>query len=149
MRYIFMLMILCFLLLACQQAAQDIPDIVKNSFKDLYQDAEDVEWEKENGNFEVEFEIGEEEMSVLFDEKGNVIEIELDIKVEALPDTIRLLLAKDFGDHEILEAVKIVKDSLIYYEVELEKDEAEKEITFAENGSIFHLEAAEEKNEDE
>jgi hypothetical protein len=109
-------------LAACAQKVKesDVPAVVKDAFKKTYKDVKDVKWEKEGANFEAEFEIGETDQSVVFDATGQVIETEIEIKVDELPSGVKDYLAKNYKDTKIKEATKITDSKgTITYEAEI------------------------------
>ncbi len=84
-------------------------------------------WEKEkSGDYEVNFEQGDEEMSVVFDKKGAPLEVETEIAVSDLFAAVRTVLE----GKKIKEAARIVKGGQTYYEAE----EGGKDLLFDANG---------------
>jgi hypothetical protein len=134
---------------ACQKKNDVVPENVLDNFNKAYLNAENITWEKENGYFEAEFVIDDVEMAVVFDENALIIMTEETIDQEVLPDTIKSVIAADFANHSILEVNRIFKDSLCFYEVELQSEEIEKEIVFSEAGMIVQTTAETEDSEEE
>ena len=142
--------ILAGLLLSLATSAQKIkesavPSIVKDAFKNNYKDAKDIEWEKEDANFEVEFEIGETDQSVVYDPNGKVIESEAEIKVKELPSAIENYVANNYKDKKIKEATKITSASgIVTYEAEIK----DKDLIFDENGKFLKEEVDADEHKD-
>src|SRR6218665_4224799 len=67
----------------------EVPAPVKEAFKKSYKDAREVKWEKEGANFEAGFESGKTEQSVVFDAAGELLRIEGEVAVHALPTAAR------------------------------------------------------------
>ena len=104
------------------QKTQDknVPVAVKTSFLKQYPDAKEVKWEKENGNYEAEFEVGETDYSVLIDASGNIIETEIEISVDALPANAKEYVSKNHAGQKIKEAAKITDaKGTVTYEAEI------------------------------
>ena len=104
------------------QKTQDknVPAIVKTSFLKQYPDAKEVKWEKENGNYEAEFELNETDYSVLLDASGNIIETEIEISVDALPANAKEYVSKNHQGQKIKEAAKITDaKGTVTYEAEI------------------------------
>lgn len=104
------------------QKTQDknVPVAVKSAFQKQYPDAKEVKWEKENGNYEAEFEIGETDYSVLIDASGNIIETEIEISVDALPANAKEYVSKNHVGQKIKEAAKITDaKGKVTYEAEI------------------------------
>ena len=111
-------------LTACAQKMKeaDVPAAVKAAFTKAYPNTKAGSWEKENGNFEAEFDVNKSEMSVLIDPSGNITETETEIKVAELSKTITDYCAKNYPGKKIAEASKIVDaKGVITYEAEINK----------------------------
>ncbi len=93
--------------LSFNTTAQDVPQSIKDKFAAAYPQATEVEWEAEDGNWEAEYEMGEEEGSVVYDSKGNVLETEVQIAPEDLPKAVRDYILANAGGKKIKEAAKI------------------------------------------
>lgn len=95
--------------LSFAQKTQDknVPAIIKSAFQKQYPDSKEVKWEKENGNYEAEFEVGETDYSVLIDASGNIIETEIEISVDALPANAKEYISQNHAGRKIKEAAKI------------------------------------------
>jgi len=109
-------------LAACAQKVKeaDVPTAVKDAFKKAYTNTNEVKWEKEGENFEAEFEVGETDQSVVFDATGQVIETEVEIKVDELPSGVKDYVAKNYKDTKIKEATKITDSKgTVTYEAEI------------------------------
>ena len=109
---------------ACAQKMKeaDVPANVKAAFAKQYPDTKAGSWEKENGNYEAEFDMNKTEMSVLIDPSGNITETETEIKVSELPVAIAGYCAKNYSGKKIAEASKIVDArGVVTYETEISK----------------------------
>jgi len=92
-----------------------VPDVVKSALTNAYPKAKDVEWDKEGKDFEASFENGKEELSVVFDAKGKILETEKEIEFSTLPDTIKMALK----GKKVSEAAIITKNGKTFYEAEV------------------------------
>lgn len=134
-------------LAACGQklSEADVPMVVKDAFKKANKDAREVKWEKEAANFEAEFEIGEVDQSVVFDATGQIIETEIEIKVDQLPSAVKDYVAKNYKDTKIKEATKITDSKgTVSYEAEIKG----KDLIFDNNGKFIKEEADTDENKD-
>jgi len=95
---------------------KDVPTVVKSSFQKQYPHAKEIKWEKENGNYEAEFEIKETDYSVLMNSLGNILETEIEISIDALPANVKEYISKNYAGQKIKEAAKITdaKDEITY-----------------------------------
>ena len=100
-----------------------VPEVVKAKVKALYPQANDVDWELEDGNYEAEIEQkGSSDVSVVLNAQGSVLETETEIKVSELPTAVRTYVAQQLGNKKIKEAAKIVKaDNTVEYEAQVGK----------------------------
>ena len=123
-----------------------VPDAVKKAFAAQYPKVAKVKWSLEKaGEYEVEFDNNKTEMSVLFDEKGILLETESEIKMADLPQAVKATLAKDFAGYKIDEAEKSEAKGVVKYEMEAKKDNKEYELVFDSTGKLLKQE--EEKKE--
>lgn len=132
-------------LTACGQKLKeaDVPAVVKDAFKMAHKEAKEVKWEKEGANFEAEFEIGEVDQSVVFDATGQIIETEIEIKIDQAPPAVRDYVAKNYKDSKIKEATKITDSKgAVSYEAEIK----DKDLIFDNNGKFIKEEV--DTNED-
>ena len=106
-------------LYAQEMEGKDVPEAVKTSFQKEYSTVKKVDWEKEDGNYEVAFEMNKTEYSVLFDAEGNKIETEMEIKTSELPKTVSDYVKANYKK-SIKEAAKITDaKGTVTYEAEI------------------------------
>jgi hypothetical protein len=95
-----------------QKTSKDnIPQAVKDSFKNSFPTVQNEKWEKENQNFEAEFDLNKQEISALFDPEGKLIETEVEIAIVDLPAQIVNYVSKNLSGKKIKEASKITDAS--------------------------------------
>ena len=98
----------------------DVPKTVKEGFKKSFPNSKAEEWEKEDGNFEAEFDVKKVETSALFDASGNLLQTEVEIPVKELPKAVIDYLSKNETGKKIKEAAKITDNKgFISYEAEV------------------------------
>lgn len=98
---------------------KEVPIPVKTTFTNKYPKTEVEKWEKEDGNYEAEFDYNKEELSVLFDASGNILETEVEIKTTDLPKSVTDYIAKNVAGKKIKEAAKITDaKGTVTYEAE-------------------------------
>ncbi len=113
---------------------KDVPDAVKTAFKAAYPNAEDVKWEKEDANYEVEFELNDVDYSALFDANGTLLETEMEIETSQLPQQVIEYMKTHYTDKKIKEAAKITDaKGTVTYEVEIKG----KDVMFDANGNFI------------
>ncbi|MBL7778331.1 MAG: PepSY-like domain-containing protein [Chitinophagales bacterium] len=118
------------------QKTQDknVPAIIKSAFKKQYPETKEVKWEKENENYEAEFEVGETDYSVLIDASGNIIETEIEISSDALPANAKEYVSQNHAGQKIKEAAKITDaKGTVTYEAEIKGTD----LIFDSNGNFI------------
>ena len=114
----------------------DVPAPAKEQFQKLYPGIS-AKWEKENGNYEAEFEVKEVETTVVFDTKGILLETEKEIALTELPQNTKDYLAKNKAGEKIKEAALIIDASgKKTYEAEVKGVD----LLFDENGNFIKAE---------
>ena len=106
---------------ACAQKldASKVPVAVKAAFAKQYPGAI-AKWEKEAGNYEVNFKQNGSTMSALYDANGTMKESEMDIKVSDLPATVQAYIKEHYKGKTVKEAAIITKaDGSVNYEAEI------------------------------
>jgi hypothetical protein len=98
---------------------KEVPIAVKNALHQKYPDAKEVKWEKENQYIEAEFDVKKVDVSVLFDDQGNIIETEQEIEINELPKGV-VDYVKSHYKQNIKEAAKITDaKGTVTYEAEI------------------------------
>lgn len=95
--------------------ADKLPVAVKSAFAKEYAEAKGVKWDKEKSDYEASFKMKGEDLSVLFDSKGMVVETEKGITAKELPVSVQSALK----GKKIKEAAIITKNGKTYYEAEV------------------------------
>jgi uncharacterized protein (DUF2147 family) len=91
-------------------------------------------WEKEKGNYEIEFKDAGKKMSCVIDKSGNIIETETDIAVTELPATVLTYMKEHYKGAKIKEAARIVKGN---GEINFEAEVNGKDVVFDANGKFI------------
>ena len=116
-------------------------DIYKKALSAKYPNAQNVEWEAEDGYMTAEF-LGEhsQEVEVWFDMKGNWVRTKTDMLFKHLPEVIKKAYQSSqyakwrIDDIDFIE--KPTEESI--YIIEVEKMEQEHKLIVSEKGVIFH-----------
>lgn len=140
----------------------NVPEAVKNGFAKKYPNVKEVDWEKEDGNYEAGFKTilanmddpkakaKKRETSVTLDESGNILETETEINSGDLPKTIYEYVAKNYPGFELEEATKMTDSrEVVTYEVEVEKGKEEFDLIFDASGGFIKKEVGKGKEKDE
>ncbi len=114
---------------------KDVPTTVRTAFAKKYPDAKKVSWEKEKGNYEVNWggKSGEDS-SVTFTPSANFVEIVVAIPVSQLPANVSLYVKGHYKGAKISEAGKVTDAAGRHmYEAEIKG----KDLIFDENGAFI------------
>lgn len=117
-------------------SANRVPSVVRNSFKQEFPNAKDVEWELENTNYEVDFEIGDVDYQALVASNGNILKYKHKISSTPLPEAILSKISSNYGATSIDDTDILNINGTIYYQVELDDVPNDKHIVFDENGEV-------------
>ncbi len=99
---------------------KDVPAAVKVEFQKLYPTAKEVKWEKEDGNYEVNFDFNKADYSVLMNESGSVLETEVEIELSQLPAGVIEYVKTNYNGQNVKEAAKITDaNGVVTYEAEI------------------------------
>ena len=118
------ILIIAFALIASFASAQkmnakDVPALVTSAFAKQFPTIKEPKWEKEDGNYEANFDLNKVETTAVFDDKGTLLQTESEIKLSELPKVVLDYMKKTYPDRKIKEASKI-KDAkgILTYEIE-------------------------------
>ena len=100
---------------AQKMASDKVPVAIKQAFEKSYPNAKSTKWDKEGKDYEASFEQGKEELSVVFDAKGQVLEVEKEVEFSALPAAVQSALK----GKKVKEAAIITKGGKTMYEAEV------------------------------
>ena len=113
---------------------KEVPTVVKSALQKSYPNAKEIKWEKEKANYEAEFEVNETDYSLLMDVSGNILETEIEIKVDALPANAKDYISKNYAGQKIKETAKITDSKgVVTYEAEVKG----KDLIFDKNGNFI------------
>ena len=124
----------------------EVPTAVKQAFAKNFPSAKEVKWSKENATeFEAEFKAGATEKSANFDQKGNWVVTETEMKKSDLPQAVQASVTKEFAGFKMEEIEKVEKpDNIVLYEMELEKNKTVYEVQFTPDGKMIKKEVKKE-----
>jgi len=114
---------------------KDVPSVILNTFKSQFPKALDIEWEKENNIYEVEFELENTDHTARYNTDGKLIIFKKDIHTSELPQAIKSVLSANFKDYVVDETELVKKGNATYYQLELEsRGKRDKKLVFSEDG---------------
>jgi Putative beta-lactamase-inhibitor-like, PepSY-like len=120
---------------ACGQKLREsqVPSATKAAFTKKYPGLKGS-WEKENGNYEVNFRQDNKTMSAVIEKNGTIVETETVIPISDLPQSASTYVKEHYKGAKIKEAAKIVKaNGEVNYEAEINH----KDVVFDANGKFI------------
>ena len=135
-------------LMACGQNPTP-PKEVQSAFSKKFNAFHEVKWEQEDNEWEAEFKLNGTEMSASFDNIGNWLETETEVRKKDVPAEIIKAVVLKFDGWEMEEIERIEKPDFKGYEIALEKEETETEILVSDSGDITIKKVKVEDEEDE
>lgn len=125
---------LSFVSFAQKTKEQNVPQAIKNALIERFPNAKNVKWDKEENNFEASFKNNNIDNSILFNANGKVIETEIAINVNQLPEKALQYLNDNFKNKKIKETAKIINEKGdTIYEAEIKGND----LFFDENGNLI------------
>ncbi len=98
-----------------------VPSVVLSSFNTSFPKAQDVEWEMENGLYNVEFETGWNiDHDVWYNDTGKMVKHKEDISPKDLPKSVNQTIKKEFSQYSIDDLKRITEGSKVVYKMEFE-----------------------------
>lgn len=117
------------------------PQNLTDAFIKDFLNARDIDWEKSDVLYEVEFEIGRlpsRDYEAYYDMKGNLVMYKQEISIRDLPAVVKNGALGKYPNSKIEDATKIVKGKETFYKVELEKGDFEVKIVLNTEGVIVN-----------
>ncbi|WP_235297931.1 PepSY-like domain-containing protein [Portibacter marinus] len=124
----------------------NVPEAVTTAFETKYVDATDVFWEEEDGNWEAEFLLADQEYEATFTIDGSWLKTEQEVEIEDVPATITTALEADIPGFEIEEADITETPSGKFYELDLLVGGKEMEVVCDLDGKIIKKMASKDDN---
>jgi hypothetical protein len=126
------------------EAKPEIPEVILKAFQSEYPDAKITGFEQETDDsltvFEIECTDGDIEKDVILSAEGKIIQVEQEIEVSSLPESVTKAALSAFQGAEIEEAEMISRDSIVEYEIVIEVGEKEIEALVTADGTIVESE---------
>lgn len=99
---------------------KDVPTPVKTAFQKQYPNTKEVKWDKEGEKFEASFDLNKIDNSVLLDAQGNILETEVEIELNQLPNGVLDYVKTNYKGQPVKEAAKITDGKgTVTYEAEI------------------------------
>lgn len=146
MKHVFPIVaMLVFCLMSCQDddnaanpeiSSNKVPSVVKNNLKLKFPNAKDVEWENEDTNYEVDFEIGDVDYQALIASNGTILKYKFEVLATALPATVLSRINTSYRGSSLDDAEILDVNGTMYYQVELDRKPKDRKLVFDINGEV-------------
>lgn len=105
----------------------------------VYPKATNIEWERSNDNYKVQFVDGNLEHTIHFNKNGDKVRLEAEMVKTTIPAVLEAAIEKDYADYTIDSVHSVVKNGVTSYEVVLQKKDWVEEIylRFSEGGEVL------------
>ncbi len=117
--------------------AKEIPTEIVTAFEASYPEVDDIEWEKNDSIYNVDFEMKGQEHEIWYTAEGKVSQSEREISESDLPEVIASALTANYAGYKV-DSVEIMEENgSTLYEIELEKSGLEdKNVTYDNEGKL-------------
>lgn len=144
MNKFFIISVMAFLTTLGQSFGQDIsqlkvPSLIVNRFQQDYPEARDVEWERKDSLYEVDFELGwiNNDHEIRYDAEGKVVWHKKEISKGDLPQEVKDRLSADYKFYWIKDVKEIEENNQIIYTLEAKSLTREWKLTLDKEGNIL------------
>ncbi|SHI31448.1 Putative beta-lactamase-inhibitor-like, PepSY-like [Mesonia phycicola] len=129
-------------LMAISANAQDllpteVPQQIRTNFQNSYQNATDVEWEKDLEYYKVEFEVSRDDYEIWYSANAKVLKTEKEISARNLPAIVSKNIKNNYSGYSIDDVEEITEGSKTTYYVEVEKWNDEIDLVYSANGKLL------------
>lgn len=112
------------------------PEILSNQLYKDFPDAKDIDWERSDYIYEVEFEIENTDFTAFYDKDANLLVYKYEIDETELPAVVKNASVAIYPDYHFDDIVKIIRRDDIIYKLELKRNNIEKTILLKKDGLI-------------
>jgi len=119
-------------------AADKVPSVVVNTFKQVFPSASKVEWELKGDLYNADFNLGATDCEAWLDKKGSIVKQKKDIPAKNLPVVVSKSVSDNFKGYRIDDVDWFEVDKQVFYRVELKKQKLEKDVVLDKNGKIVN-----------
>ncbi|TYB80360.1 hypothetical protein ES676_01455 [Bizionia saleffrena] len=119
----------------------EVPTSFTEGLLKEYPNAKNIEWERSDNNFKVEFDVDRMERKVFFNKDGDKVKIEAEMIKTKLPIVLIESIKKHYADYRIDSVRSFTKNGITTYKVDLERAGWTEEITltYSEAGKVLGI----------
>lgn len=117
--------------------SSEVPETIKQAFKAQNPEiTADVKWAMKGDVYEAEYLVNGMEHAMIYNKEGVVVESEVQIPTEDLPEVVRDYIVANYREYSIGEAEVDIIKGVVFYEVEISLNGEEKELRFDTLGNL-------------
>jgi uncharacterized membrane protein YkoI len=121
-------------------AMDDLPGPVQEAVREYTKGLKVIGFEEETEDgktlYEVEVRVDGKTRDILFDATGKVVEDEMEVALDSIPEAARSALEQAAGGGEINKVEAVTKDGITVYEAKIKKDGKKSEVVVGADGMI-------------
>lgn len=133
-----MILLVAWSIVACDNdvPASQVPSIVRNTFKNRFSKATDVEWKFIKNAYEVSFEMNNVDHDALLDSSGNLVKYKYEIDKTRIPNSIKSFMAQEYPKEKWEDPEHIKSGNSDYFQLELDGFFNDKKLVLDSMGKI-------------
>lgn len=118
----------------------DLPTVLSTTFANQFSGAYDVEWERVDNIYKVEFEIGNTEYEAWYVENGVILMFIQEVRFNTVPTAVQNSVSSQYNGYMVDGCDYFQKGTVKGYIVDLENNRTDAELTvlFGEDGSVIY-----------
>lgn len=101
---------------------RDIPAVILNSFQLKYPNSVDVNWKKNNKNYQIDYHVNSKLHRLIMDFKGNILKHSQDLYISEVPEAVQKTILTRLDYFDMHDADKYEEDGKITYEIRFKKE---------------------------
>nr|PZN49708.1 MAG: hypothetical protein DIU61_16470 [Bacteroidota bacterium] len=117
-------------------AKSEVPSQVSSALTSKFAKAKDIEWEMEGDLFKADFEVNSRDHELWIDRSGSIRRHREELSRRDLPQVITEKVKTEFQEYRIDDAHKVEDNGKILYHIDLDGPDEDREVWFAEDGTI-------------
>lgn len=120
----------------------DVPSALSNAFAGQFPGAYDIDWERVESTYKVDFEIGNTDYEAWYDQNGIILMFTHEVRYNTVAAAVQNAVSARFGDYMIDGCDYFQKGTVKGYIIELEnrRTDAELTVVFTEDGTFMYQE---------
>lgn len=126
-------------MVACDHdiASSQVPSVVKNTFKNEFPQAKNLEWDSLKYNYEVSFEMKQIDHVALLNSSGNLLKYKYEIDQNMLPTSIISFLEQEHSREKWEDSEHIIDGNSDYFQLKLDGFLKDKKLVVDSMGKVL------------